>query len=317
MFGLLLAAATAPLYAQSAEHPEIQRAITAYNEGRLDDALDLLSAAPPTLPARDQAVRYLYEGLIRLAAGDAERARASFHRAVGLDPTVRLDPAVHSPGRLQVFEEVRDEVVAQWRRFAEEAESRSDTLEARRLWVNVLDALPGDAEAEAGIARLSTRPPPGRVAEPVAEADSVVVPAGPVRPARRYSPGQAMVLGLVVPGMGEIYAGRTVRGLLVLGAAAGAAATGLLVERVAIDCLIVPVDDFCPADQIANERTERPYRTAGFGAAAAITLLGAIDAYFGARSQNERAAGAGARLEVPALRLGLADVRLELLRLRF
>jgi tetratricopeptide (TPR) repeat protein len=309
--------AWAPLYAQTAEDPALRRAIAAYDEGRLDDALDLLSAAPRTLPARDQAVRYLYEGLIRLAAGEADRARASFLRAVTLDPAIRLDPAVHSPGRLQAFEEVRDGAVAQWRSFANEAEARADTLEARRLWEGVLDALPGDAEAEAGIARLSPRPPPF-LAEPVPAADSANVPAEPVVVARRYSPGQAMVLGLVVPGMGEVYTGRPLRGLLVLGAAAGAAATGLLVERVAIDCLVVPVDNFCPPDQIANERIERPYRTLGLGAAAAITVLGAIDAYFGARSQNARAAGAsGARLEVPSLHLGMTDVRLELLRLRF
>lgn len=315
--GLSLAASATSLYAQSTDEPSLRRAIEAYDAGRLEEALSLLTEAPPTLPARDQAVRYVYEGLIRLAAGEATRAHASFLRAVALDPGVQLDPAVHAPSRLRAFEDARDEAVAQWRRFADAAEQRADTLEAVRQWEAIVAALPADPEAEAGLARLAPRAV-AVTPDPIVTRETAAVPPSDPADFRRYSPGQAMVLGLLVPGMGEIYTGRAVRGLVVLGAAVGAAATGLLVERVAVDCLIVPVDNFCPPSQIADERVERPYMAAGLGVAAAITVLGAIDAYFGARAQNARAAaGSGARLERPALQLGFSDVRLELLRLRF
>lgn len=311
--GLVLPAA--PVRAQSTEEPTLRRAIEAYDAGRLEEAMSRLAEVPPTLPARDQAVRYLYEGLIRLAGGDNERAHTSFMRAVALDPSIRLDPAVHAPSRVRAFEDARDQAVAQWRMFAAQAEERADTIEARRQWEAISEALPGDPEAEAALARIAPRLPPV-TADPIA----VDTAAPPVVAAnvRRYSPGQALMLGMVVPGMGEVYSGRTVRGLVVLGAAAGAIATGLMVERVTVDCLIIPINGQCPLDQVADERVERPYLAAGIGAAAAFTLLGAIDAYFGARAHNARVdSSTGAHLERPMLRLGLADVRLELLRLRF
>jgi hypothetical protein len=149
-------------------------------------------------------------------------------------------------------------------------------------------------------------------------------PAAPAAPVRVYDPGQAALLGIIFPGLGEFYTGRKLRGALLMGAAAGAVAFGMMTESREVQCLSVPVDNFCPPEEVVGERVTRPYLAPSLGAAAALTVIGAIDAFFGARRANERAAAAarsggsgGARLERPALVPTPRDLRIELLRLRF
>lgn len=354
VLALLIAAtslAAVPVSAQTTADPAVRQAISAYEAGELERALSLLNAIPSSLPARDAAVRSLYQGLIHFAFGDAGQAHDAFARAVVLEPRLALNPEVHSPTRLRAFEAARDSVVATWRTAAADAQAAGDLQRASRQWQNVLLAMPDDTAAanrlvaiNASLAtpQMSAEPPPvttqttsDSAAAASARADSAAVdsarntitappPAPSPAPTQVYDPGQAALLGIIFPGLGEFYTGRKLRGALLMGAAAGAIAFGVMTESVEVQCLSVPVNNFCPPEEVVGERVTRPYFAPSVGAAAALTIIGAIDAYFGARSANARAAAAasgsgssGVRLERPALVPTLHDLRIELLRVRF
>ncbi|MGH7553681.1 MAG: hypothetical protein ACREMQ_11710 [Longimicrobiales bacterium] len=327
-----------PLRAQTTQDPGLQRAIAAYQAGELVAALSMLDGVPPFLTAHDEAVRFLYRGLIQFAFGDAAQARAAFVRAVQAEPTVRLDPAVHAPGRVRAYHAVLDSIVSGWRTVALSADASGNVEESKRQWARVAEAMPSDTVAARRLEALLGPQPPVNVPPPAnapTVRDSATLP-NPVPPSadsasapvnvRRVEPGQAVMLGLLLPGMGEIYAGQTVRGILVLGAAASAVALGVLNERVTVECLTVPVDNFCPPADVVTRSAERPYLVPAIGAAFGIAVLGAIDAYLAARranaradaSQSESRAGrTGMRLEMPAVQPTRHDVRIEIVRVRF
>jgi tetratricopeptide (TPR) repeat protein len=144
------------------------------------------------------------------------------------------------------------------------------------------------------------------------------------RPSRGATPGLAFASGLVVPGLGHFATGRSGRGALIFGSAAGVLAAALSVERVRIVCRSPLDEGVCPAEDVLEQRTERPYVGAGILGAAAIGILGAFDAYRGARVREPAAASAGdararrgARLLPPAPGAGHEGVQLEVLRIRF
>ena len=66
---------------------------------------------------------------------------------------------------------------------------------------------------------------------------------------------------------------------------AGAAiAAGVLFTEVTTYCVdVVAPGAACPPDLIVDEVTERPYLWVGVGIGAAITVLGAVEAYFKAK----------------------------------
>lgn len=124
------------------------------------------------------------------------------------------------------------------------------------------------------------------------------------------SPGATFFVGLL-PGAGQFYSGRPVAGLGVLTLFGGAVATALLVEDVEVLCLSDPGPGAdCPPEHVLDERSERPYMAAGLGAAAAVTLLGALEAFLHVRGQGPEAAGfasleiGGARVVGPGLESG-------------
>ena len=103
------------------------------------------------------------------------------------------------------------------------------------------------------------------------------------------SPTGALAVGMV-PGMGHYYTGRPVSGTLTLIAAGASVAAGLLVKEITTLCLDeVPAGALCPDDQIVDELTNRPYALYGMGLAAAITVIGAIEASLKARSRRAEA----------------------------
>lgn len=104
-----------------------------------------------------------------------------------------------------------------------------------------------------------------------------------------YNPGSAFAAGLLLPGLGQFTTGRTGTGTLVLAAAAGAVAAGVLITRTEVDCLSPPVLGECPPEDVLRERLTRPYLAPAAGTAAAIALFGAFDAWRGARARNQRA----------------------------
>jgi tetratricopeptide (TPR) repeat protein len=123
--------------------------------------------------------------------------------------------------------------------------------------------------------------------ELLAAAQQGTVPAATARP---YNPGSALAAGLLVPGLGHFTTGRTGTGVVVLGTAVGALTTGLLIRRTEVDCLSPPTQGRCPPGDVQRERVARPLLLPAAGVAAAAAVVGAVDAWRGARSRNERAA---------------------------
>lgn len=98
------------------------------------------------------------------------------------------------------------------------------------------------------------------------------------------SPAGVLALGAVFPGMGQYYSGRGLVGTLVLAAAGAAVATGLMYKEVTVTCLDPPPAGAC--NQVTDEMTSRPYLVPALGAAAAVTVVGAIEAFVRARRRR-------------------------------
>jgi len=320
---------------QATDQPELKRAIAAYDAGELQQATSLLNAAPALLGRHDSAIRSLYSGLIQFALGDRNRARQSFAQAVRAEPSLRLDPAVHSPGRVAAFDEARAEVVEEFRAAAVAEDRDGDAVSALAAWRVVLVVSSGDEQAAGRIATIeqnlraaeSKRDVERR--ETVSEPDSArPSPASPAekgdRPAEpRLKPGQALAMGLVVPGLGQFYTGHALRGVVVLGVVGGAVAAGMLSERLEVECGSVPVNDECPPGDVLDRQTRRPYLVPSIAAAAGVALVAAIEAFVGARNSNadrkaaaDDSGGTGLRVLRPAMTVG-RRVEANLVRLRF
>jgi tetratricopeptide (TPR) repeat protein len=141
------------------------------------------------------------------------------------------------------------------------------------------------------------------------------------------SPGGALTLGVLFPGMGQYYSGRSLGGTVVLAAAGGAVAAGMLFKELTIVCKVdVPAGASCPAGQVHDERISRPYLRPAIGAAAAIMVIGAVEAYVRARGRRDDVAEAlvpavearGVTISGPSVssRAGRVDVSFVALRFR-
>jgi tetratricopeptide (TPR) repeat protein len=99
------------------------------------------------------------------------------------------------------------------------------------------------------------------------------------------SPARALALGLVIPGAGQFYAGRPVRGALTLVGTGVALACGMS-QRVSTEAVQQTAQDPFgnPYTYTVNRRvTQRPCRAPGFTAAGVIAVVSAIDAFRFAR----------------------------------
>jgi len=141
-----------------------------------------------------------------------------------------------------------------------------------------------DAQREKQLSQTETD---SAAARPAAETERPLTPAG------RRSPGQALAMGLVLPGLGQIYAGRSRLGILALAGAGGAIVAGYLTQRVDVSCSSIPSNNVCPPNDVLDETTHRPYLAPALATAAGITLLAAIDGMLAARRANARVDGAG------------------------
>lgn len=106
------------------------------------------------------------------------------------------------------------------------------------------------------------------------------------------SPAGALALG-IVPGMGQYYSGRVMTGTVVLSLAAGALAAGMLVKEVTVRCLNPGAGGDCAPGDVVGESTSRPYLVPAIGAAAAVTVIGAVEAFLRARGRRAEAEAEG------------------------
>jgi len=109
------------------------------------------------------------------------------------------------------------------------------------------------------------------------------------------SPGNALALGVVFPGMGQYYTGRNRQGTIVLGAAAAIVVAGFAYKEVTVVCTVTPVDGECPGP-VHDEITERPYLGPALIVTGVVMVAAAVEAYI--RARNQRAAQAEAAQEL-------------------
>lgn len=139
------------------------------------------------------------------------------------------------------------------------------------------------------------------------------------------NPGAALLLGVLVPGLGQFYSGDAWGGLAVLSLAGGAATTGFLVKQKDVQCLTDPgPGGTCPPGQVVREDVSRPYLGVSIGAAAAVTVVGAAVAFIHARNRRgAQSAGTAPgtatapRLAFPSVQTHGAAVDVALVRLVF
>ena len=104
--------------------------------------------------------------------------------------------------------------------------------------------------------------------------------------AHRLSASQAFGLGVVIPGGGQFYARRPVRGLLSLAGVGAAAAFAMIETTTSTTTTKTGSDPFGNpySYSVTTAHKSRPYLAPGLGAAGGIALFSAIDAALYARS---------------------------------
>ena len=313
--------------------------------GDLPRALLLLERATELDPASPDLAYRRARALEE--SGDSEAAVAEYCRMMGLrdpaapdqDPRARLDAMAGAErarfpgGALIAFREGLAAVDGE--RFGAAAEAFGAARRQAPLWADAaynqglaLDRVHRSAEAAEALLRyLELRPESPNameISQRIGLLQSLALAAGP-------SPGTALTLGVLFPGLGQFYSGRPLGGFMVLVAAGGAVATGFLLEEVNLRCLDPnEAGGSCPVDQVVSSRTERPYLMAGLGAAAVVGVLGALEAFVHLRRQRSRApsfpaarprrdAPSGPVLERPSVSTspGVGRIDVNLLRLRF
>jgi hypothetical protein len=104
--------------------------------------------------------------------------------------------------------------------------------------------------------------------------------------AERLSASQAFGLGVVIPGGGQFYTRRPVRGLLSLAGVGAAVAFAMTETKTPATTTKTAVDPFgiLYTYSVTTAKTRRPYLVPGLGIAGGVALLSAIDAARYARS---------------------------------
>ena len=302
--------------------------------GELERALAMLDRAIELDPASaDLAYR---RARVLEDLGQGEAAMEAYCRHLGLvDSGETVDDA---QARLQALTEaqmqsVSEEAVAAFRTGLEAVdvgafEAALDAFETAGAeapdWPAavynigaVLDRLDRPGESAQGFSRyLDLRPDAPDaivVSRRIGQLQSLALSEGP-------SPGTALTLGVLLPGLGHFYSGRPAGGIAVMALAGGAVAAGFLVKEVNVRCLS-PSDGACPPDQVVSRTTSRPYLTASLAAAAAVGIAGAIEAFVDARGRRAGApfsgGGEGARVvALPGLDVHRGRLGVGLLRIR-
>jgi tetratricopeptide (TPR) repeat protein len=252
---------------------------------RAEDVIERLGGLTESSPieADARAQAAFADGLARAEASDLAGAEAAFTTVVAVAPRW-ADP---------------------WYNRALVRAQQGDASGARSDLEHYLDLRPGASDAGVVEARIAAAGPPV----------SAPLPG-------RLPQATPFVANALVPGLGQFRTRRWLIGTAALGATAGLVVFGVMSERTVVRCIVVPIGGQCPAGQVAGTEIERPYLAAGLGAAAIVSLLGALEQQLWYAAELERTervgAASGARVEVgPAARGGEEGIDLSLVRLRF
>lgn len=184
--------------------------------------------------------------------------RAAQQRAEDVQVAFRLGLALFDDGRYEASSRAFDDVV---RAAPASPEGFFNRGLARAAYGNRAEAMRDLEQYRANAPSVDDRVEVGRAIE---------VLRRPV-----FSPGMAFVRS-IAPGFGQFYTGRPVRGAIVLVAAAGSAAFAFTSKTT--EKTIPYVDPNGQPAPYTESTTDRPYFAAGMGAAAALTVIGAIEA---------------------------------------
>lgn len=153
------------------------------------------------------------------------------------------------------------------------------------------DASGAVADATREFCRLIALAPTTPEAAEARERVVMLVPRPvPATPLVSFSPRRALSLGLIVPGAGQFYTGRPVRGVLTFSAAGAAVACGLS-QRAGVESVQeTALDPFGNPYSYTTTRqvTTRPCLVPGLAAAGAIAIASALEAFNYSSRTNER-----------------------------
>ena len=225
---------------------------------------------PPTAAQRRQARDLAQRGQQAAILGDRVVARDQLRLAARLDPT---DP----------------DLAYQLARAEESTGARTEAAKEYCRFLALAPDAPDAADARARVADL-VGPPSVQRSAVVPEAPAAPSSVAVARPEPK-SPAQALSLGLVIPGAGQFYAGRPVRGLLTLAGVGAAVACGMRQTTADKSFQETALDPFGNpyTYTVTRQVTERPCLAPGIAAAGAIAIVSAIDAFnFTRRMNRER-----------------------------
>ena len=208
---------------------------------------------------------------------------------VRLDSLVALDRPNLSPTAVAAFE--RGVSMAELDRLADAEAAFETALREQPDWppavynAGVVSARRGDRiKAVERLRRYLTLAPE---ASDVAAVSRTIGRWEAAADDRAPSPATTLALGMVLPGTGQFYSGRTWTGVGVLAAATSALAAGLLIKEVSVRCVgAAGPSGSCPSDQVVGRQTRRPHMGLALGIAAGVTVAGAVEAFLRVRSSR-------------------------------
>lgn len=102
-------------------------------------------------------------------------------------------------------------------------------------------------------------------------------------------PSRALTFGLLLPGGGQLYAGRSWEGAGLLTLSGIALGIGLFTEKVTVKCVgAADSGGDCPPDRFIGEETTKPYLVEGLVTAGALAVAGALESFYRARRVRTR-----------------------------
>jgi tetratricopeptide (TPR) repeat protein len=111
-------------------------------------------------------------------------------------------------------------------------------------------------------------------------------------------PSRALTFGLLLPGGGQFYTGRTWQGAGLLTLSTTALVVGLFTEKVTVRCVgAAGPGGVCPPERLIGEETSKPYLAQGLVAAGALAFAGAFEAFYRSRRVRTREVGALVAME--------------------
>ncbi len=245
--------------------------------------------APPSSRTATQAADFFRTGVEHFDAGRLADAERAFTAALRARPNWAA--AHFNRAAVRIARNDREDALGDLERYlalepgAADRELVGRTMRGLR---GVTDAQPPTVASRAPTASTdAARPPPAANRAPAA------APAPPAVSASRSASG-TLVRGLVLPGWGQLHTRRPVLGLAVMGGVVTGAVLAL--RETEVTRTVRAVGPFGTPYEYQTSATQRPNLGTGLALGAAVTVLGALEAYHFVRRGDPRPAARTARV---------------------